>query len=72
MKMLCFTVKEPRFCGSFSFFTWEQRKLGENVPIIMGQSPDGSTYSDKPSDYILVSRQAHAPVPKLNFTIKKN
>ena len=37
---------------------WEQRKLGEIVPIIMGQSPDGSTYSDKPSDYILVQGNA--------------
>ena len=27
MKITHFTVKEPRFCGSFSFFTWEQRKL---------------------------------------------
>jgi len=58
MKILCFTSKEPRFCGSFSFLTWEQCKLGENVPIIMGQSPDGSTYSDKPSDYILVQGNA--------------
>jgi len=31
MKILCFTVKEPRFCGSFSFFTWEQREFGEVV-----------------------------------------
>ena len=34
--------------------TWEQRKLGDTVQITMGQSPDGSTYSDVPSDYILV------------------
>ena len=27
MKITHFTVKEPRFCGSFSFFTWEQRKV---------------------------------------------
>ena len=27
MKTLLFAKKEPRFCGSFSFFTWEQRKL---------------------------------------------
>lgn len=45
-------VPEIRFKG----FTedWEQQKLGETVEIIMGQSPDGSTYSDIPSDYILV------------------
>mgnify|MGYP000792356197 CR=1 FL=1 len=34
--------------------TWEQRKLVDVVQITMGQSPDGSTYSDEPSDYILV------------------
>uniref|UniRef100_UPI003FF02ED2 restriction endonuclease subunit S n=1 Tax=Lachnospira eligens TaxID=39485 RepID=UPI003FF02ED2 len=33
---------------------WEQRKLGDTVQITMGQSPDGSTYSETPSDYILV------------------
>lgn len=45
-------VPEWRFKG----FTdaWEQRKLGDTVQITMGQSPDGSTYSDVPSDYILV------------------
>lgn len=37
---------------------WEQRKLGEIVSIIMGQSPDGSTYSNEPSDYILVQGNA--------------
>ena len=37
---------------------WEQRKLGDVVPITMGQSPDGSTYSDTPSDYILVQGNA--------------
>ena len=29
MKTIHFTVKEPRFCGSFSFFAWEQCKLGD-------------------------------------------
>ena len=29
MKIIHFLVKEPRFCGSFTFFTWEQRKLSE-------------------------------------------
>ena len=38
--------------------TWEQRKLGDIVTITMGQSPDGSTYSDKPTDYILVQGNA--------------
>ena len=50
------TVPEIRFSG----FTedWEQRKLGDVVQITMGQSPDGSTYSDEPSDYILVQGNA--------------
>ena len=49
-------VPEIRFEG----FTdpWEQRKLGDVVQITMGQSPDGSTYSDEPSDYILVQGNA--------------
>ena len=38
--------------------SWEQRKLGDTVQITMGQSPDGSTYSDVPSDYILVQGNA--------------
>ena len=44
----------------FAEFTdaWEQRKLGDVVQITMGQSPDGSTYSDEPSDYILVQGNA--------------
>lgn len=37
---------------------WEQRKLGDVAEITMGQSPDGSTYSDTPSDYILVQGNA--------------
>ena len=37
---------------------WEQRKLGNVVQITMGQSPDGSTYSDEPSNYILVQGNA--------------
>ena len=49
-------VPEIRFKG----FTeaWEQRKLGDVVQITMGQSPDGNTYSDEPSDYILVQGNA--------------
>ncbi len=44
----------------FKGFTdvWEQHKLGDIVQITMGQSPDGSTYSDIPSDYILVQGNA--------------
>lgn len=49
-------IPEIRFDG----FTedWEQRKLGEVCQITMGQSPDGSTYSEEPSDYILVQGNA--------------
>lgn len=52
------TKKAPtiRFRG----FTddWEQRKLGELVQITMGQSPNGTTYSEKPSKYILIQGNA--------------
>ena len=37
---------------------WEQRKLSDVAQITMGQSPDGSTYSDTPSTYILVQGNA--------------
>lgn len=49
-------VPEIRFGG----FTdpWEQRKLGEICQVTMGQSPNGSTYSEVPSDYILVQGNA--------------
>ena len=50
--------KKPRLRFRGFTETWEQCKLGDIVPIIMGQSPDGSTYSDKPSDYILVQGNA--------------
>lgn len=50
------TIPQRRFPG-FSA-PWEQRKLGDVVQITMGQSPDGSTYSDEPSDYILVQGNA--------------
>ena len=39
-------------------FSWEQRKLGEICKVTMGQSPDGSTYCETPSDYILVQGNA--------------
>ena len=50
------STPEIRFPG----FTapWEQRKLEEICQITMGQSPDGSTYSETPSDYILVQGNA--------------
>ena len=32
--------------------------MGEVCEVTMGQSPDGSTYSDEPSDYILVQGNA--------------
>lgn len=38
--------------------TWEQRKLGSICKITMGQSPNGSTYSETPCDYILVQGNA--------------
>jgi type I restriction enzyme S subunit len=40
----------------FGGFTepWEQRELGEECQVTMGQSPEGSTYSEEPADYILV------------------
>lgn len=37
---------------------WEEKKLGEVCEVTMGQSPDGETYSDKPSTYILVQGNA--------------
>ena len=55
------SVKEGRttnFSWFFFYIDWEQRKLGETVQIVMGQSPDGATYSDKPSKYILVQGNA--------------
>ena len=51
-------VKFPEY--RFDGYTdpWEQRKLGEMCQITMGQSPDGSTYSEESSDYILVQGNA--------------
>ena len=50
------SIPEVRFAG----FTdaWEQRKLGDIVQITMGQSPNGETYSEEPSTYILVQGNA--------------
>ena len=49
-------VPQIRFEG----FTddWKQHKLGKVVQITMGQSPDGDTYSEIPSDYVLVQGNA--------------
>ncbi|WP_420805992.1 restriction endonuclease subunit S [Neobacillus bataviensis] len=49
-------VPELRFPG----FTddWEQRKLGDEVRIVMGQSPNSENYTDDPNDYILVQGNA--------------
>ncbi|WP_323680633.1 restriction endonuclease subunit S [Listeria seeligeri] len=37
---------------------WEQCELGEVVQITMGQSPNGTNYTDNPNDYILVQGNA--------------
>ena len=50
------SVPEVRFPNFTN--TWEHRKLGDEAHIIMGQSPDGSTYSKEPSDYILIQGNA--------------
>ena len=56
------TGVKPQFQFMLNEFSstsaWEQRKLGEICEVTMGQSPDGSTYSDEPSDYILVQGNA--------------
>ncbi len=49
-------IPEIRFNGFAN--AWEQRKLGDVCEVTMGQSPDGSTYSDESSDYILVQGNA--------------
>lgn len=47
-----------QFEGDKNTLAWEQRKLGEEVEITMGQSPDGSTYRETPAEYILVQGNA--------------
>ena len=49
-------VPELRFSGFAD--PWEQRKLGEVVAITMGQSPQGTSYTDNPNDAILVQGNA--------------
>lgn len=51
-------VKDYGYSVVFFVDAWEQRKLGDVCEVTMGQSPDGSTYSDEPSDYILVQGNA--------------
>ncbi|WP_334329335.1 restriction endonuclease subunit S [Companilactobacillus sp. HBUAS59699] len=57
-------VPEVRFKG----FTddWEQRKLGDIVKIIMGQSPSSSNYTRNPNDFILVQGNADIKNNKVN------
>lgn len=44
----------------FKGFTdaWEQRKLGEQNKITMGQSPSSKNYTDNPNDWILIQGNA--------------
>ena len=44
----------------FKGFTdpWEQRKLGEEAQLTMGQSPNSENYTENPDDYILVQGNA--------------
>lgn len=50
------SVPEIRFPGFTA--AWEQRELGEVSKITMGQSPNGNTYSETPSEYILIQGNA--------------
>ena len=50
--------RKYNLCNKVKVYAWEQRKLGDIAQITMGQSPAGSTYSDVPSDYILVQGNA--------------
>ncbi|WP_260201240.1 restriction endonuclease subunit S, partial [Lactiplantibacillus pentosus] len=45
-----------RFAGFAD--AWEQRKLGEEAQITMGQSPNSENYTKNPDDYILVQGNA--------------
>lgn len=51
-------IPKRRFKEFQNSEAWEQCKLDQIVDIVMGQSPDGSTYTDIPSDYILVQGNA--------------
>lgn len=50
------TTPQLRFKGFND--EWKEFKFEDICKITMGQSPDGSTYSDTPSDYILVQGNA--------------
>ena len=56
-------VPELRFPG----FTddWEERKLGDEVRIVMGQSPNSENYTDDPNDYILAVSYTHLTLPTI-------
>ena len=51
MKTLLFAKKEPRFCGSFSFFTWEQREVRNTFKVtrgyVLAATKTSTTKSDK-------------------------
>lgn len=49
-------VPELRFAGFAD--AWEQRKLGEETQITMGQSPNSENYTENPGDHILVQGNA--------------
>ncbi|MGR8827521.1 restriction endonuclease subunit S [Leuconostoc citreum] len=49
-------VPELRFAGFGD--DWEERKLGDEVQIVMGQSPNSENYTDNPNNYILVQGNA--------------
>ena len=49
-------IPEIRFDG-FSG-GWNEKELGKEVEIIMGQSPDSSNYTNDPNDHILVQGNA--------------
>jgi type I restriction enzyme, S subunit len=49
-------VPELRFAGFAD--DWEERKLGDEVQIVMGQSPNSENYTDNPNNYILVQGNA--------------
>ncbi|MDI6551329.1 restriction endonuclease subunit S [Leuconostoc suionicum] len=49
-------VPELRFSGFGD--DWKERKLGDEVQIVMGQSPNSENYTDNPNNYILVQGNA--------------
>ena len=49
-------VPQIRFNGYSD--AWEERKLGDEVLIVMGQSPNSENYTDNPNDHILVQGNA--------------